>query len=178
MLLFWEHGFDGTGIQDICRATGLNPGSVYAAFGDKRELFLRSLQRFMAMRSQQIIAELDACASGLTAITNYLHGLTTAMLDGRRRWGCLVTNSIVEFSSRDPDVSAAFRLHLERLEATLASAIERSRQAGEIRADVCAADGAIFLMCLIQGLNVMAKTQPSASELNAVVRLALASLQQ
>lgn len=177
MQLFWEHGFDGTGMQDICRATGLNPGSVYAAFGDKRGLFLQALQRFMAQRSQQTIAALNAGPSGLQAITDYLDGLVEAMLDGRRKWGCLVTNSIVEFARRDTEIHAAFQLHIARLETAFAGALERGRQAGEIRADISATEGAAFLVCTVQGLNVLAKTQPSALALQAVVRLALGSLQ-
>ena len=114
--VFWERGYDGAGMQEICRVTGLNPGSVYAAFGDKHGLFIEALKSYMASMSRETIARLNSNPSGRAGIADYYAALIEAMLDGKRRWGCLVTNSIVEFAMNDPQISEAFQLHLARLE--------------------------------------------------------------
>ena len=46
--VFWQKGFQGTSLDDITEATGLNKPSLYAAFGDKNALFLKVLDRYQA----------------------------------------------------------------------------------------------------------------------------------
>lgn len=176
MQVFWSQGFDATGVQDLCRATGLNPGSLYAAFGDKRGLFLQALQRYMAVVSRESIARMHSGRSGLDGLRRYFESLVDAMVDGKRRQGCLVTNTMVEFALADPEIAEAFRVHLARLESAFASAIERAREAGELPPGVPSDDAAAFLVCTVQGMNVLARTQPGRSALSSHARLALSVL--
>jgi len=171
---FWQHGFDGSAMQDLCKAMGLFPGSLYGTYGDKRQLFLRAVERYMATVSAKAIRTLGQ-GSGLTALGCYFDRLITGIVEGKRRWGCLVTNSIVELAPREPAIAAMVELHLARLEAAFAGAIDRARQAGEIPAD-SSPDGAGFLVCVVQGLNVLAKTKPSRDRLERVVATALSAL--
>lgn len=43
---FWRNGYDGTGMQDLCASMNLHSGSIYAAFGDKRGLFMAAMDRY------------------------------------------------------------------------------------------------------------------------------------
>jgi AcrR family transcriptional regulator len=52
MLLFWERGYEGTSMGDLTQAMGLNPSSIYAAFGDKHALFSLAVQRYMETQAQ------------------------------------------------------------------------------------------------------------------------------
>ncbi|EAW9908283.1 TetR/AcrR family transcriptional regulator [Salmonella enterica] len=173
---FWEWGYEGAGMQEICRVTGLNPGSLYAAFGDKHGLFIEALKRYMTAASRETIERLNSTPSGRTGITNYYAALVDSMLDGKRRWGCLVTNSIVEFAMSDPQISEVFQLHLARLETALSGAVERAKRAGELVGDVNASEAAAFLVCTTQGLNVLAKTRPNRSTLEAITRHAFVAV--
>ncbi len=47
MDVFWKQGYHATSISDLTEAMGLLRGSVYAAFGDKHQLFLAALERYM-----------------------------------------------------------------------------------------------------------------------------------
>lgn len=174
--VFWARGFDATGVQELCRATGLNAGSLYAAFGDKRGLFIQALQRYTRVVSQQAIERLNSGPSGMDGIRDYFSNLLDAMVDGKRKWGCLVTNSVVEFAMRDAEIAETFRLHLARLEAAFAGAIERAKHDGEVPPTVPSAETAAFLMCAVQGLNVLGKTRPGRRVLDAVVAVALGAL--
>ena len=51
MLLFWERGYEGTSMADLTHAMGLNPSSIYAAFGDKHALFQLAVKRYMEKRA-------------------------------------------------------------------------------------------------------------------------------
>lgn len=177
MDLFWEQGYDGAGVQALCHATGLNAGSLYAAFGDKRGLFLQALRKYMQAVSHETIERLARNRSGLEAIREYFAALIDAMLDGRRKWGCLVTNSVVELACRDAEIAQEFRLHLARLEAALAGAVERARHAGELPATVSSLRAAQFLIAIVQGMNVLVKMQPGRVVLEGVARTAILALQ-
>ena len=59
-IFFWAQGYETTGMQGVCRATGLNAGSLYLAFGDKRGLFIQALQRYMRVVSHQAIERLNS----------------------------------------------------------------------------------------------------------------------
>jgi TetR/AcrR family transcriptional regulator, transcriptional repressor for nem operon len=172
---FWEHGFDGTAVQDLCAAMGLNPGSLYGAFGDKRALFLAALDRYVDTVSGQALERIGSGHSGLTGIRSYFDYLIAAMLDGKRRWGCLITNSAAELALHDPDVAARVKLHLARIESAFASALARAHASGEL-AEGIGAQGATFLVCLVQGLNILAKTKPERQVLEGVVDFTLKAL--
>src|SRR5690606_1214187 len=47
MHLFWRHGYEATSVADLTRAMGITPPSLYAAFGDKRRLFLEAVHRYL-----------------------------------------------------------------------------------------------------------------------------------
>jgi len=172
---FWEHGFDRTAVQDLCAAMGLNPGSLYGTFGDKRALFLASLDRYVDTVSRQAIERIGSGHSGLSGIRSYFDHLIAAMLDGKRRWGCLVTNSVAELALHDPDVAARVKLHLARIESAFASALARAQVSGELVQGV-GPQGAAYLVCLVQGLNILAKTKPERRVLEGVVDVALKAL--
>ena len=54
MELFWRQGYEGTSIADLTQALGINPPSLYAAFGSKRELFEKALDRYICERTDQV----------------------------------------------------------------------------------------------------------------------------
>lgn len=172
---FWKSGFDGIGVQELCRAMDLFPGSLYNAYGDKRQLFIQAVDRYMATHSAEAIEILSREASGLAALKSYFGRLTDGILDGNRRWGCLVTNSIVELAQREPAIRTRVEVHLARLETAFAGAIARAREAGEIPKDT-SLDMAAYLVCVVQGLNVLARTGPSRERLDLIVSAAIAAL--
>ncbi len=168
---FWEKGFDGVHVLALCRAMGLNPGSLYGAFGDKRAVFLASFDRYAATVSRDAIRRIAEAPSGFAGIERYFAHLVDSILDGRRRWGCLATNATIELAARDPEIAAKVRDHFGRLEAAFAEALARAAAEGEIVPAQAAA--APFLVSVVQGLNVLAKTKPSRERLEIVIRMAL-----
>lgn len=171
---FWEKGYDGLPIQELCRAMGLNPGSLYGTYGDKRSLFLAAFDRYASTVSKQAIERIVGAPSGAAGIHAYFAYLVDSILDGRRRWGCLATNAAVELAARDPEIAAKVQTHFARLEAAFSSALVRAVEVGDAPAQ--AAKAAPFLICLVQGLNVVAKTKPSRERLQAIVAPALKSI--
>jgi TetR/AcrR family transcriptional regulator, transcriptional repressor for nem operon len=173
--LFWQHGFDGTAMQALCHAMHLQPGSVYAAFGSKRDLFVAVVGRYVETVSAEAVDRVNGAPSGLQGLREYFGYLVDAMVDGKRRWGCLVTNSLVELATHDPDLAAMFQTHLVRLQTSFAAALARARAEGELRPGA-GPESAGMLVAVVQGMNVMAKSRPGRATLQGVVDAALAGL--
>ena len=121
--LFWQRSYDGTSIQALCRAMDLQPGSVYAAFGSKRDLFVVAVRRYIETVSAEAVDRINGVPSGLQGLHEYFDHLVDAMVEGKRARGCLVTNSLVEFAARDPELAGVFQLHLARLQTSFAAAL-------------------------------------------------------
>jgi TetR/AcrR family transcriptional regulator, transcriptional repressor for nem operon len=173
---FWESGFEATSIEKLCHNLKLNPGSLYGAYGDKRTLFLAILDRYIDKVSSEAIERIAGNPSGVAGIRAYFDFLIEAIIDGKRRWGCLLTNSLVELSGREPAVAAKVELHFARLETAFASALARSKAAGELQSDT-GPELAPYFVCVVQGLNVVARTKPSRAKLQSMVRPALRLLE-
>ena len=111
----------------------------------------------------------------MTGIRAYFANLVDAIAEGRRRRGCLLTNSLIEMGERDPAVSEKVMLNLVRLETAFATALTRASADGEIGPEP-GAKAANFLVCVVQGLNVLANTQPNRQTLEQIVASALRAL--
>ncbi|GLZ49786.1 hypothetical protein Acsp06_59710 [Actinomycetospora sp. NBRC 106375] len=172
---FWVHGYDASSMPELCRAMGIQPGSAYAAFGSKRDLFRAALQRYARTVSSEAVLGLTSSPSGLDGLRSYFDDLVEAMVDGRRRWGCLITNSLVEFAERDPDLAGVFDLHLANLEAAFEAALTRAKAAGDLRSGA-GPEQAKLLVAVVQGMNVLAKARPGRPALRSVADAALAGL--
>lgn len=167
--VFWRRGYSGAPIQEICDAMGLNPGSVYAAFGNKHGLFLAVIRRYLDSMNRPGLELLESTPCGLDGIRAYFDFIADGIINGNRRWGCLGTNAFVELKEIDDDVAQLMSDHLARLEAAFCGALKRdSLENPESQAK--------YLLCVAQGLNVFAKTSPSRGSLNSVIDSAMASL--
>jgi TetR/AcrR family transcriptional regulator, transcriptional repressor for nem operon len=171
---FWERGFEATSIQELCVRLELNPGSLYGTYGDKRALFAAIFDRYLESVSRHAVERIAKSPSGIEGIREYFAFLVDAIVDGKRRWGCLVTNSLIELSTRDPEILTKVELHFARLETAFASALARSRAAGELPKGV-GPERAPYLVCFVQGLNVVARTKPTRAGLKSIVQVALES---
>jgi TetR/AcrR family transcriptional repressor of nem operon len=173
--MFWQRGYDGTPIQALCHAMDLQPGSVYAAFGSKRELFVAALRRYIETVSAEAVDRINGASSGLQGLRDYFGHLVDAMVDGKRARGCLITNSLVEFAARDPELVKMFQLHLARLQTSFAAALARARADGELRPGA-GPESAGMLVAVVQGMNVLAKSRPGRQALQDIVDATLAGL--
>lgn len=172
---FWQHGYGAIPVRDLCDAMNIHSGSLYGTFGDKRSLFLASLDRYIDTVSRQAVERIDGAPSGSEGIRAFFNFLVDAILTGKRRWGCLVTNSVAEAGCRDPDVAARAKLQFARLENAFTRALARAQSDGEL-GEGNGPDSALFLVCLVQGMNVLAKTGPDRKTLQGIVDTALNGL--
>src|SRR6478735_5667224 len=100
---FRATGYAGTSLDDVAAVTGLGRGSIYAAFGDKHELFMRSLEEFCQRTEADVAAALDGPDD--TAVSR-LHAFLLAAAqvgDGGTGMKCMATKFAVELDGQDPE---------------------------------------------------------------------------
>ncbi len=173
MRVFWSRGYEATSIEQLVARMGIQRGSLYATFGDKRALFFAAIERYERVVTSKLLATLDEPAPGKAAIERFFRlKVELAMASGRPR-GCLVTNSAAELASRDRGTGTRVGAVLTRLEAAFQRAVVRAQEAGEIdpRRDPRAL--ARFLTSSAQGLSVMAKAVPDRAALTDIVDVIL-----
>ncbi|MEM9801953.1 MAG: TetR/AcrR family transcriptional regulator, partial [Planctomycetota bacterium] len=154
-------------------AMGIQRGSLYQAFGDKKALFLAALERYLAVgraAAEETIASAESPAAGLRT------WLEAAMASGPERKGCFAVNATVELSSHDPDVAQVTADHWRQLETLLAETLERAREAGEIRGDVEPLDAARLLVASLAGAQVLARQKARGRGSPAVLASVLGTL--
>jgi TetR/AcrR family transcriptional regulator, transcriptional repressor for nem operon len=174
---FWRQGYHETSVDDLVAATGVRPGSLYAAFkGGKRELFMSALERYSALVVPAKLGALEQPGAALTELRDYFDGLVSDLLTEAGRIGCLMVNSTVELAAQDGEVARVVHGHMDRLERNARRALRNAKRRGEIRADIDTTAKATSLMATGMGLMVVGKTNPGREVLETIVNAAFADL--
>jgi TetR/AcrR family transcriptional repressor of nem operon len=171
---FWSHGYAATSIRDLGGAMGLGPASLYNAFGDKRALFRRCLDRYLDHGPRARIARLERDLPPRRAIETFLAEILS--LSRRDRRGCLMVNTALDIGPHDRAIGALLRERLSEIEGFFARCLHAGQGDGSIQTDGTPADIARLLLAAVIGLRVLARTRASPDLLAGATRQALALL--
>ena len=176
MALFWKRGYAATGLAELEQVTGLGRQSLYGAFGDKRALFARAVERYFdVVLKPHLIDVLDAPGSGRANVERIIaQWETTAAAPDFN--GCLVGNSSTELSLHDPAIVELLRRKLELMESAFHRALCRAERAGELGAGVDPRAVARTLLALAQGLAVIGRVNRNRGFVRAIAAEARALL--
>jgi TetR/AcrR family transcriptional repressor of nem operon len=165
--VFWTKGFEHTSLDELCAATGLGRSSLYAAFGDKRALYLRALTRYEEKSARRIAAALAGkpIREGFAA---FLGALIDDIVAGPGRRGCFIGNCAAELARLDRSAATQVRASLERIEATFHDALRAAKERGELSVHADPAALARFLTAGIQGLRLVGKANPQRAALEDI----------
>jgi len=176
MRLFWQKGYEATSIQDLVETLGVNRFSLYDSFGDKRSLFLRSLERYTDQVFARSLIELEASELGLVAIENYFATLARFAGSSGSRRGCLLVNTAVEQASHDRATHTYVKDQYERVEQAFKGALLRAQAKGELRPGPDLTDRARSLVLVAQGCLVSMKALRHDEWVHSAARVMLADL--
>ena len=177
MRVFWSRGYEATSIGHLVARMGIQRGSLYHTFGDKRALFFAAIDRYDRAVTAKLLATLEAPGSGKEAIRQFFRLKVDLSVEPGRPRGCLVTNSTAELASGDRRTAARLGAVLARIEAAFHEAVVRAQQAGEVDPSRDARALARFLTSSAQGLSVMAKASPDRAVLDDIATVTRAALE-
>jgi TetR/AcrR family transcriptional repressor of nem operon len=177
MEVFWSKGYEATSLDDLCEVTGLSRSSLYAAFGSKRNLLLRSVERYVAQRNPRITAVLAQPGPVRDAFAALARQFIDQIVAGPGRRGCFLGNCAAELPRSDRTALARVKQGLATTEAAFCGALVRARARGELPpgADVDAL--ARFLTAGFQGLRLVGKVNPDRAVLEDIARTMLQCLE-
>jgi TetR/AcrR family transcriptional repressor of nem operon len=176
MQVFWERGYDATSIQDLVERTGINRGSLYATYGDKRALFLAALRRYDETIRRQTLAELEEKLAPREAIRRVFEVFAEPAMEGRPARGCLLVNCALELAPHDREVSELVANSQRQIEAFFMRSIAAGQMQGEISTDLDPTTTARGLLASLQGLIVFTRSRPEAALLTSVIEDAMRRL--
>lgn len=175
MQAFWTLGYANASPAALAEATGVGKGSLYNAFGSKRELFERALERYDRLGAQFAAELLARPGTTRECLRAFLYDSVDSDLAGPIRRGCLAVNTAVELAGHDPQIAAALRRAVKRTIAALEARITQGVRDGDLRAGLDPRATAEYVTSTLAGLRVMARTYDAAT-LHRIIDTALAAL--
>ena len=169
MQAFWERGYEATSMQDLVDRTGVNRGSLYATYGDKRDLFLASLRMYDDRMRRGMLADLEARCEPRDAIRRVFLAFTQNVSERGGNRGCFLTNTALELAQHDAEVGRIVATAQSEMEAFFARSIKKGKSRGDIPAHVKAADCARGLLASLLGLVVLTRSRPDKALLRSIV---------
>ena len=173
---FWKHGYEATTVRDLADAMKIGGTSLYNAYGDKRALFERSLERYANRSMRDRIARMEAEHRPKEAIRAFLAEIVERSLKDSDRKGCLLINSALDVAPHDTEIGKVVAGYLDELRAFFQRNIEAAQRAGQATRMLDAEEAADHLLGVLAGIRVLARTGAKRKALESVARPALALL--
>lgn len=175
MLLFWERGYEGTSLADLKKAMGLNPSSIYAAFGDKHALFQLAVKRYM--EKQAIYAGKALEEPTLEKFIRALFSNTVAFLTTPGHPPTCMTLAGAVGCSLDATSARDLMTEIRKQnQVALRERLLKARKSGELPKGINVDDYTRYLSTIIAGLSIQAANGSTKAELNRTAQMALQHL--
>src|SRR6267154_1659990 len=169
--IFSQKGFAATSTDDLMRAMDLGRQSMYDTFGDKRALFLKALEVYVAEKVRSINVELQTPGSPLASIRRALVHFAERR-DLSSMDGCMGINAICEFGMRDEDVTRITRRAANTQRHTLMDTLRRAQMEGELDAETDIESLADFVESTLAGIRIAAKAGKTRPALKRIAEVA------
>lgn len=145
--VFWKYGYEGTSYANIMKATGLQKGSLYAAFGDKRSLYQHAIARYDDIEVDAGVKMLrDKALSGKARLEALFQSTIDAAETPRGRWGCLLCNAAIDQAPLDADTEASVQASMARMRAAIKTALSDTKRPDDVDGILAAYFGARVLI--------------------------------
>jgi len=170
--IFWKRGYEGTSIGELSEKLGVNKPSLYAAFGNKEELFKKVLSKYTA-GPVSFIRDVVNEPTAFKVAESFLYKSAEFLTDSQNPKGCMIVQaalSSAESSDQIKDLLIGFRAEYER---SLAVRFEKAKKEGDLSTEMDPEYLAKYLATLHQGMSVQATSGATKEELLKISKLAL-----
>ena len=164
MNAFWASGYEATSMSDLVAATGINRGSIYAAFDDKHHLFIRALKHYDQTHRIEHLQQLCEQHAPKESIIAAFESAAKIPENNTQPRGCLLVNTALELSPHDPEVRRFVNQSLQAVEKFFRDRLVAAQHDNTIDKSLDPVSTAQTLLGLFLGLRVLTRSQaPNAS---------------
>jgi TetR/AcrR family transcriptional regulator, transcriptional repressor for nem operon len=169
MNTFWKKGYHDTSMQDLVDSMGINRASMYDTFGDKHQLYVKTLENYREINNCNLSKAIENEPVEREKIRIILRFLVDEALADTDNKGCFFTNATLEMLPKDADVTEVIFDNFAKMNAMLTEIIANAQAKGEIQNTASATSLADFVQCNIGGIRILAKSHPAAQQLYSIV---------
>lgn len=169
---FWKAGYAGTSLDDLVEATGMNRPSLYAAFGDKRDLYLKTLEAYSAEARDETLRQL-ADDPPLRVFLTRFYGKALDLYFGDGPRGCYTIGTAATVAAVDDTVRDFLAERVRNADDFLQRQFEKAKARGEIAKSADAAALAYLATATLHTLAVRSRAGVSRKELDALADAAI-----
>ncbi len=172
--IFWNRGYEGASMAELTEALGINKPSLYAAFGNKEELFMKALAKYVegpVAFVREVINEPTAYA----VAERFLHQAADFLTQPEQPKGCMIVQGALSGGEGADIVKNKLIQYRGSYEKLLINRFEQARKDGDLPDDAQPESLAKYLATLHQGMSVQATSGASREELMAIAALALSA---
>lgn len=174
MEVFWLKGYENASLADLTQAMGLNPPSLYAAFGSKEGLFREAVELYSGREGGGIWEHLETAPTAREAITRLLRASAEAFTRGPSR-GCMIVLAALEQQGSNPGVCDDLMNRRRANRLALENRLKRGVEAGELPEDLDCNAVAAYYATVQHGLSIQARDGADRATLLAVTDSATAA---
>jgi TetR/AcrR family transcriptional repressor of nem operon len=174
---FLATGYGATTMDAIAAATGLGKGSLYGAFGDKRQLFLRVFDAYCTNIVDAVTRQLDGPdEEAFDRLCAHIRAVAANTAADTAHRGCLLAKGTAELSEHDPDVSARALGTFAHLHEALAVDIQAAQRHGDIGPAADPHQLADLVLAVLRGIEALGKAGKDPAALQAIAQTAISLL--
>ena len=173
--VFWRHGYEGASLSALTSAMGINRPSLYAAFGNKEQLFQRAFARYHETQVAGVRAALER-PTAYAAVEAFLRSSADGLTADDHPAGCLSVQGGLACSPDNTRISEILAAGRAATESALVERLSRAEEEGDLPDGVDARALARFVMALSEGHAVHAAAGATREDLQASVDVALRAL--
>jgi TetR/AcrR family transcriptional repressor of nem operon len=175
MAVFWRVGYENASLDMLMTEMGIARQSLYDTFGDKRSLYLKALAHYRDESHASMRRVFRSAPTAREGFAQLLFGLSAESRAQHAR-GCLLLSANLERAAGDEILAAFLRHNQATVESIFREALRRAQSNGELSRKRDPAALARFFVVTIQGMRALARLKSDRRALEAVARVALATL--
>ena len=172
MHVFWAKGYEGASLSDLTRAMRINRPSLYAAFGNKEQLFRKVLDRYMD-GPVAYFGKALAAPKARDVVEEIFLGTARMGDDPRIPAGCLMVQGALAVGDAAGSVRKDAAARRAASEAALRRRLQRAKREGDLPKNADPAELASYVMTVVRGMAVQSAGGATRNQLRRIAQIAL-----
>jgi TetR/AcrR family transcriptional repressor of nem operon len=176
--LFWEKGYNGTSAQDLVDGLGISRSSLYDTYGDKYQLFKKSLLQYRKKFAGAMIEMIESSIDFEKTINEVFNYVVQESLQEKFSKGCFMVNSSIELAPHNSEIAEIINSNMQDIEDALTLLMKKGQEAGQFSEKHSPRTLARFIFNTISGLRVASKSGADKKVFDDIVGVTISTLKK